>query len=155
MILAVAADGIFGASRPPVFFCSLASSVNFFLACACKLFHFSLTSVVVLRATPMALTASAILHHISFFFWFVTLFVSLLCIMERFSSTFSVKMAILDALNFVYGTLVHFLMTYERSFMKMLNNKGPRMDPCGTPLHIGCQLESVSPSLTLWNRFDK
>ena len=68
MILVVAADGIFGASPPPVFFCSFASSVNSFLACACKLFHFSLTSVEVLRATPTALTASAILHHISFFF---------------------------------------------------------------------------------------
>ena len=107
MILAVAADGIFGASPPPVFFCSLASSVNSFLACACKFFHFSLTSVVVLRATPTALTASAILHHISFFFWFVTLFVSLLCIIERFSSTFSVKMAISDALKFFfYGLCV-------------------------------------------------
>ena len=105
MILAVAADGIFGASPPPVFFCSFASSVNSFLACACKLFHFSLTSVEVLRATPTALTASAILHHISFFFWFVTLFVSLLCIMERFSSTFSVKMAISDALKFCLRAL--------------------------------------------------
>ena len=105
MILAVAADGIFGASPPPVFFCSFASSVNSFLACACKLLHFSLTSVVVLQATPTALTASAILHHISFFFWFVTLFVSLLCIMERFSSTFSVKMAISDALKFCLRAL--------------------------------------------------
>ena len=41
------------------------------------------------------------------------------------------------------------------SFIKMLNNKRPRMDPCGTPLHMDCQFESVSPSLTLCNRFDK
>ena len=40
-----------------------------------------------------------------FFFWFVTLFVSLLCIMERFSSTFSVKMAISDALKFCLRAL--------------------------------------------------
>ena len=66
MILAVAADGIFGASPPPVFFCSLASSVNSFLACACKFFNFSLTSVVVLRATPTALTASAFTPYLIF-----------------------------------------------------------------------------------------
>ena len=62
--------------------------------------------MVILRATPTALTASTILHHISFFFfWFVTLFVSLLCIIERFSSTFSVKMAISDVLKFCLQAL--------------------------------------------------
>ena len=104
MILAVAADGIFGASPPPVFFCSWASSVNSFLACACKFFHFSLTSVVVLRATPTALTASAFTPYL-IFFWFVTLFVRLLYLMERFSSTFTVKMAISDVLKFCLRAL--------------------------------------------------
>lgn len=39
------------------------------------------------------------------FFWFVTLFVSLLWMMERFSSTFSVKTAISDALKFCFQPL--------------------------------------------------
>ena len=37
----------------------------------------------------------------------------------------------------------------------MLNNKGPRIDPCVTSLDIVCQFESVSLTITLWNRFDK
>ena len=47
------------------------------------------------------------------------------------------------------------IITYERSFIKMLNNKGPRIDPCVTSLDIECQFESVSLTVTLWNRFDK
>ena len=33
--------------------------------------------------------------------------------------------------------------------MKMLNDKGSRMDPYGTPIDIDCQLESVSESHSL------
>ena len=102
IIFAVEVDGIFGAGPPPVFFCSLASSVNSLLACECRLFHFSRTSAVVLTVTPTAFTASAIFCQISFFFWLVTLFVSLLCHIVRFSSTFSVKTAISDGLKFCF-----------------------------------------------------
>ena len=92
--LAVNAEGIFEASPPPVFFCSFASSLNSYLACECKFRHFHRTSAVVRIATPTAFTASAIFFHISIFFWLI----NLLCISERFSSTFSIKTAISEVL---------------------------------------------------------
>lgn len=105
IILAAAANGIFGTGHPPVFFCSFDNTVNSFFACECKFFHFSRILAAVRFATPTAFTASAIFNFLSFFFWFVTLFVSLLWMMERFSSTFSVKTAISDALKFCFQPL--------------------------------------------------
>jgi len=33
-----------------------------------------------------------------------------------------------------YRFIVQWSMQFGRSFMKMMESKGPRMDPCGTPL---------------------
>ena len=35
-----------------------------------------------------------------------------------------------------------------KSFMYMLNNRGPKIEPCGTPIHIGSNFEFVFPNFT-------
>ena len=67
-----------------------------------RFFHFSLTSFKVRFSVPTAFTAAAILLQSSFFFWLVILFVSLLCKIAKFSSTFSVSVAISVGLKFCF-----------------------------------------------------
>ena len=38
-------------------------------------------------------------------------------------------------------------LSCNRSFMKILNSKGPSIDPCGTPLLLVTQLEKETPHL--------
>ena len=33
-------------------------------------------------------------------------------------------------------------------YMYMINNKGPKIEPCGTPMHIGSNFEFVFPNFT-------
>ena len=60
IILNVASDGFGGASPPPVFFRSFLNPLNSLLTMLWRFFHLSLTSCVVLGATPSAFTAAAI-----------------------------------------------------------------------------------------------
>ena len=77
-------------------------SANSFFAEEWRFFHFSLTSFKVHFLVPTAFTAAAILLQSSFFFWLVILFVSLLCKIAKFSSTFSVSVAISVGLKFCF-----------------------------------------------------
>ncbi len=47
------------------------------------------------------------------------------------------------------------LITSSASFINIMNNRGPRMDPCGTPIVSGCSSERVRLKLTCWIRLDK
>ena len=100
IIFNVASDGFGGAGPPPVFFCSFLNPLNSFLAVLWRFFHLSLISCVVLRATPTAFTAEAISSQTRLFLAFVTLLVNLLCKISIFSSYFSVKTEISDAVKF-------------------------------------------------------
>ena len=53
-------------------------------------------------SVPTAFTAAAILLQSSFFFWLVIQFVSLLCKIAKFSSTFSISVAISVGLKFCF-----------------------------------------------------
>ena len=77
-------------------------SANSFFAEEWRFFHFSLTSFKERFSVPTAFTAAAILLQSSFFFWLVILFVSLLCKIAKFSSTFSVSVAISVGVKFCF-----------------------------------------------------
>lgn len=63
---------------------------------------FSRTNVWVRLSTPTAFTAAVISDHTCFFFKLITLLVNLLCGMAKFSSTFSVKIEISEALKLCF-----------------------------------------------------
>ena len=46
-----------------------------------------------------------------------------------------------------------FNFEHRKSFMKILNNKGSRIDPCGTPLMLYTHSEYVSPILNFCCHF--
>ena len=71
-----------------------------FLAVLWRFFHLSLISCVVLRATLTAFSAAAISSQTRCFLAFLTLLVNLLCKISMFSSYFSVKTEISDAVKF-------------------------------------------------------
>ena len=87
---------------PPVFLLSWRNFVNSLFAAEWRFFHFSRTSVSVRLSTPTAFTTAVISDHTCFFFKFVTLLVNLLCRMAKFSSTFSVKIEISEALKLCF-----------------------------------------------------
>ncbi len=47
------------------------------------------------------------------------------------------------------------LIASGASFINIMNKKGPRMDPCGTPIITGCSSERDRLKLTCWIRLDK
>ena len=102
MTFEVVADISLGAGPPPVFLLSWRNLVNSLFAAEWRFFHFSRTSVSVRLSTPTAFTAAVISDHTCFFFKLVTLLVNLLCRMDKFSSTFSVKIEISEALKLCF-----------------------------------------------------
>ena len=75
--------------------------------------------------------------------------------MFTLSSTISVSVAalarslpqIVSAASSANNVKVALLETSGRSFIKIKNSKGPRVEPCGTPVFISCVVQLILLSL--------
>ena len=61
-------------------------------------------------------------------------------------SKFSAKLY--NVVSSAYTIQLNFEHVLGKSFMYMLNNRGPKIEPCGTPIHIESNFKFVFPNFT-------
>ena len=59
------------------------------------------------------------------------------CASTFLSSLLNVLMVLDKVVSSAYKIKSNFLVDSQKSFIDMINNKGPRIDPCGTPIVKG------------------
>ena len=69
------------------------------------------------------------------------------CVSTFLSSLLNVLMVLDKVVSSAYIIKSNFLVDSQKSFIYMTNNKGPRIDPCGTPIVKGIVKGKISDLL--------